>query len=139
MTTTEGSQDLRAIEKSILMLLEQQDDVEERKRLETRRKTNLQNELELISKLLTEATCRVESLDGEIESHRKRIFEQQKYKNAVETLCDEETVKAKGLQETVSAMQDHLAEQRELIGTFYNYLLSKKGVPKKELDAIVLK
>ena len=126
-------------EKAILALLERQEDVEERKRMESRRKCQLEDELSLLSKLLIEATSRVQSLDGEIEDSRKRIIEGQKYYNAVSTLCEEEEIKAEGLQETVGQMQDHLEEQKALITTFYNYLLTKKGVSKQDLDAIVMK
>jgi chromosome segregation ATPase len=137
-TAVEEKFDPEAIEKSIITLLERQDDVEYRKRIENRRRTNLKNEFDLLSKLLTEATSRVESLDIEIESHRKRILERQKYKSAMETLCEEEGEKARRLEETVAEMKDHLIEQRELIATFYQYLLNKKGVHKKDLDAIML-
>ena len=126
------------VEKAILSLLEQQEDVEERKRIEKRRKIQLERELALLSKLLTEATDRVQSLDGEIESNRARIIELTKYFNAVSALCEEEAFKAQGLKETVGQMEDHLQEQRELIATFYEYLSKKKGVSKQELDAIVM-
>ena len=125
------------VEKAIVALLEQQEDVEERKRMEKRRTVRLEQEINLTSKLLEEAASRLESLDGEIESHRSRILEGQKYHVALQALCEEEVFKARGLRETVGQMQDHADEQRELIGTFYNHLL-KKGVPKQELDATVI-
>ncbi len=128
---------MKDVEKAIVALLERQEDVEERKRMENRRNVRLEQEINLTAKLLQEATSRLESLDGEIESHRSRILEGQKYFNALEALCEEEVFKARGLRETVGQMQDHADEQRELIGTFYNHLL-KKGVPKQDLDATVM-
>lgn len=106
--------------------------------MENRRKVRLEQELNLTSNLCADATRRLESLDVEIESHKSRILEGQKYYNAVNALCEEEVFKAQGLHSTVVQMQDHANEQRELIGTFYNYLLAKKGVLKEELDAIVV-
>ena len=35
-------------------------------------------------------------------------------------------------------MVQHQAEQKEVLQEFYEYLLVKKGVPKVELDKIVL-
>ncbi len=68
---------MKDAEKAIVALLERQDDIEERKRMENRRMVRLEQEINLTGKLLEEATRRLESLDGEIESHRSRILEGQ--------------------------------------------------------------
>lgn len=126
------------VESHVLRLLEKQEDIEYRKRLENRRHESLKSEFALLSNLLQESLSRVESLDSEIEAHRRKIFEQQRYKNAVETLCLEENAKEKRLKETIETMVQHQAEQKEVLQEFYEYLLVKKGVPKVELDKIAL-
>lgn len=126
------------VEARVLRLLERQEDIEYHKRLENRRHGSLQSEFDLLSSLLQESLSRVESLDSEIEAHRRKIFEQQKYKNAVETLCLEECAKGKRLKETIETMIQHQKEQKEVLQEFYEYLLVKKRVPKKDLDDIVV-
>jgi len=76
-------------------------------------------------------------LDSEIEVHRRKIFEQQRYNNAVETLCQEEIAKGKRLKDTIETMAQHQVEQKEVLQEFYEYLLVRKRVPKKDLDKIV--
>lgn len=126
------------LETHVLRLLEEQEDIEYRKRLENRRHSSLKSEFALLSNLLQESLSRVETLDSEIEAHRRKIFEQQRYKNAVETLCLEEKAKEKRLKETIETMVQHQAEQKVVLQEFYEYLLVRKGVPKVELDKIVL-
>lgn len=126
------------VEVRVLRLLEKQEDIEYQKRLENRRHVSLQSEFALLSSLLQECLSRVESLDSEIEAHRRKIFEQQKYKDAIETLCLEENAKEKRLQETMETMVQHQVEQKEVLQEFYEHLLVKKGVSKKALDNIVL-
>lgn len=130
--------DNSSVETRVLRLLEKQEDIEYQKRLENRRHASLKSEFSLLSNLLQESLTRVEALDSEIEVHRRKIFEQQRYKNAVETLCQEEIAKGKRLKETIETMVQHQVEQKEVLQEFYEYLLVRKRVPKKDLDKIVL-
>lgn len=126
------------VETRVLRLLEKQEDIEYQKRLENRRHASLKSEFALLSNLLQESMSRVEILDSEIEVHRRIIFEQQRYKSAIETLCLEEHAKEKRLGETMETMVQHQVEQKEVLKDFYEYLLVRKGVSKKDLDKIVL-
>jgi chromosome segregation ATPase len=126
------------LEARVLRLLEQQNEVEERKRYEQERHESLTKESKLLQLLLHEALHRVEELDSEIETRRREIFEVQRYVSAVRTLLEEEQSKENRLLETLDCMNRHQEEQKEVMKEFYEHLLVKKGCSKKQLDDIVV-